>query len=81
MIVGYRWLLVSEVCGEPQNTRTAGDVLLCPQVVHLDVEFTFFPRECGLGLLLPSLIQFYRKNGTLTPAHGAVAAAGAGCEF
>jgi hypothetical protein len=40
MIVGHRWLLVSEVCGEPQNTRIASDVLLCLQVVHLDVEFT-----------------------------------------
>ena len=40
MIVGHRWLLVSEVCGEPQNTRIASDVLLCLQMVHLDVEFT-----------------------------------------
>jgi hypothetical protein len=40
MIVGHRWLLVSEVCREPQNTRTASDILLCLQVVHLDVEIT-----------------------------------------
>jgi len=46
MIVGHRWLLVSEVCGEPQNTRTASDVLLCLQVVHLDVEFTFCNSGC-----------------------------------
>ena len=47
MIVGHRWLLGSEVCGEPQNTRIASDVLLCLQVVHLDVEFTKGTHEKG----------------------------------